>query len=344
MGNVLQSIGAWVCSAALGIMGGSMLARPAAAAMGQPTDGQIGMQLPATPIAVEIDWFHNYVTVIIFAIALFVLGLMVYVVLRFNERANPTPSRFSHNTMIEVAWTVIPVLILVAIGIFSFKLLYMQYTFPPPDLTIKSTANAWFWEHEYPDEDDLNVTQNMVRDEDVLRAAIGDEAFDERFGELEGVELSRALYRASLPLWQKMPAQRQLATDNPIAVPVNKVVHVLVTSNDVIHGWAMPSFGSRVQAVPGRTTATWFKATKTGAFFGQCAVLCGQFHASMPIEIHVVQEPVYNEWLAAAKADDWERAKKILFDALPGSDTAKAVALARPKPASAVSVAATNAR
>ena len=298
----------------------------AAAQMGQPADGQMVLQLPATPIAEEAQWFYDYVTAIIVVITLFVLALLLYVIFRHNARANPTPAKFSHNTLIEVAWTVIPVLILVAIGIFSFKLLYMQYTYPPADLTIKSTANAWFWEHEYPDEDGLGVTQNMVRDSEVLEAAIGADEFAKRFGNLEGLELQKAVYEASLEHWAKMPIQRQLAVDNPIAVPVNKVVHVLVTSNDVIHGWAMPSFGSRVQAVPGRITATWFKATKTGAFYGQCSVLCGAFHASMPIGIHVVEEPVYQEWLAAQKAGDSEAAKKILFDALPNSDTAKAVA------------------
>ncbi len=301
-------------------------ALPAAAQMGQPIDGQIGMQLPATPVAVEVNWFHDYVTVIITAITLFVMGLMAYVILRFNERANPEPAKFSHNTLVEVAWTVVPVLILVAIGVYSFKLLYMQYTYPPADITIKSVGNAWFWEHEYQDEDGLIVSQNMIRDEEVVRNAIGDDEFEQKFGSLTGTARSSAVYEASVPHWAKMPGQRQLMTDNPIAVPVNKVVHVLVTSNDVIHGWAMPSFGSRVQAVPGRITATWFKATKTGAFYGQCSVLCGQYHASMPIEIHVVPEPVYQQWLAAAKADEWDAAKKILYDALPQSDAFKAVA------------------
>lgn len=302
-----------------------LTAETALAQMGQPYDGQVGMQLPATPVAVEMNWFYDYVTIIISGIVAFVLGLLLYVIFRFNERANATPARFSHNTLVEVAWTVIPVLILVAIGIYSFKLLYMQYTYPPPDITIKSTGNAWFWTHEYPDEDGLSVDQNMIRDEDVVRAGIGDQAFEKRFGALEGVERSSQLYEASLPYWANLPVQRQLAVDNPIAVPVNKVVHVLVTSNDVIHGWAVPSFGSRIQAVPGRITATWFKSTKTGAFYGQCAVLCGQYHASMPIGIHVVEEPVYEQWLEAAKAGDWARAKQILYDALPNSDTHRAL-------------------
>ena len=315
---------AQVAGAAVALM--LVLVGAAAAQMGQPLDGQTGMQLSATPIQDEIQWFYDYVNYIIVAITIFVMALLLYVIVRFSKRANPEPSKFSHNTFVEVAWTVIPVLILVAIGIYSFKLLYMQYTYPPADLTIKSTANAWFWEHEYPDEDGLAVTQNMLRDGDILEAAIGSDEVEKRFGELEGLARQKALYEASLEHWAKSPVQRQLAVDNPIAVPVNKVVHVLVTSNDVIHGWAVPSFGSRVQAVPGRVTATWFKATKTGAFYGQCSVLCGQFHASMPIGIHVVEEDVYKQWLEAMKADDTEAAKKLLYDALPNSDSAKAVA------------------
>lgn len=341
LGRAVQYMSACTFSVLSFALGCLAIVAPAAAQMGQPFDGQIGMQLPATPVAVEMGWFHNYVTVIITFIVVFVLSLMLYVILRYNARSNPTPARFSHNTIVEVAWTVVPVLILVAIGIYSFKLLYMQYTYPPADLTIKSTGNAWFWSHEYPDEDGLSVVQNMVRDEDVLRAGIGDDAFDQQFGRLEGTERSSQIYDASLQYWANLPAQRQLAVDNPIAVPVNKVVHVLVTSNDVIHGWAMPSFGSRIQAVPGRITATWFKSTKTGAFYGQCSVLCGQYHASMPIGIHVVEEPVYQEWLAAAKAEDWERAKQILYDALPGSDTHKALVVGRHNASQGTEVART---
>jgi cytochrome c oxidase subunit 2 len=317
-------------TAAAGALGAALVALligtgAAMAAMGQPTDGQISLQLPASVVATEIQWFYDYVTWILIAITLFVLALMVYVLVRFNEKSNPTPSRFTHNTTVEVVWTVVPVLILIAIGIPSFKLLYLQYQYPKPEVVVKSIGNAWFWEHEYPDED-VSIVQNMLTDEAVITAAIGSDEFNTRFGNLEGTARSKALFEASQPYWAQMKAQRQLAVDNPIAVPVNKVVHVLVTSNDVIHGWAVPSLGSRVQAVPGRTTATWFKATKTGAFYGQCAVLCGQFHASMPIAIHVVEESVYQQWLEAQKAGDSEAAKKILEDALPNSDTAKTVA------------------
>lgn len=285
--------------------------------LGQPVDGQLGLQVPASVVAEEIQWFYNYVNYWIIAIVVFVMGLMGWVMWRYTERANPQPATFTHNTTIEFIWTVVPVFILIAIGIFSFKLLYLQYEYPKPDLVIKSVGNAWFWEHSYPDEDELSVVQNIIRDEDVLRAAIGGDKFDETYGDLTGIEREKILYRDAQQYWANRPIQRQLAVDNPIAVPVNKVVHVLITSNDVIHGWAVPSLGSRVQAVPGRTTATWFKATKTGAFYGQCSVLCGTFHAYMPIGIHVVEEDTYNKWLAAQKAGDEALARKLLFDAMP---------------------------
>ncbi|MEO1710361.1 MAG: cytochrome c oxidase subunit II [Pseudomonadota bacterium] len=299
----------------------------AAAGMGQPTNGSVAPQLPASVVADDIIWFYGYVTYIIIAITVFVLGLMAYVIFRYNENSNPNPSSFTHNTTIEFIWTVVPIVILIAIGIPSFKLLYLQYEYPKPDVVIKSVGNSWFWEHIYQDEDELSVAQNIVRDADIITAAIGQERFDQTYGELEGLERQRILFRDAAQYWAKSPIQRQLRVDNPIAVPVNKVVHVLITSNDVIHGWAVPALGSRVQAVPGRTTATWFKATKTGAFYGQCSVLCGQFHASMPIGIHVVTEDVYKRWLAAQKAGQDEVANKLLYDVLPQSDSAKVARL-----------------
>ncbi|MEL6297610.1 MAG: cytochrome c oxidase subunit II [Pseudomonadota bacterium] len=312
----LTRAGRFVAATAAGLflVGGTVAAH---ATVGAPVDGQMTLQAPVTPIAEFAQWFYSYVTYIIIAITLFVLGLMGYVIVRFNEKANPEPSKFTHNTTVEVLWTVIPIFILIAIGIPSFRLLFQQYEYPKPDVVIKSVGNAWYWDHVYPDEDELTVTQYMVTDEDLLKANIGDERYDEAYGELEGLELHRATFRDAAQYWAKYPAQRQLATDNPIAVPVNKNVHVLVTSNDVIHGWAIPAFASRTQAVPGRTTATWFRATKKGAFYGQCAVLCGTRHAFMPIEIHVVDEPVYQQWLGLVKDDKYDEAKKLLYDSLP---------------------------
>lgn len=251
---------------------------PALAGVGQPTDGQMGLQVPVTEVAREIHQLHDIVNYIIIAIALFVLALLIYVMLRFNEKANPTPSKTTHNTLLEVAWTIIPIFILVGIAVPSFKLLYLQYSFPPPEVTIKATGNAWSWSYEYPDEGEFEISSNMLSDEDAAA--------------------------------QNKP--RLLAVDNEIVVPVNKVVHVLVTSNDVIHNWTVPSFGSKIDAVPGRTTMTWFKAEREGAYYGQCSELCGKDHAKMPIAVRVVSDDVYKKWIEAWKEEDEDLAKEIL--------------------------------
>jgi cytochrome c oxidase subunit II len=302
------------------------------AGTGQPIQQQITLQNPVTPVAAYINWFHSIVNVVIIGIAAFVLMLMLYVMWRFNEKANPTPSRTTHNATLEVAWTVIPILILVAISIPSFRLLFFQYSFPKPDLTIKAIGNAWFWEHEYPDLKDkdgkakpIKVTSNMVRDEDVVKAKLGEAEFNKQFTGLTDIGRAKALYAASQPVWsglEKAPAQfgegrlvRQLSVDNDIAVPVGKVVHMLITSNDVIHSWTIPSFGSKMQAVPGRVTATWFRADKIGVYYGQCSVLCGKEHSSMPIAVRVVSDKDYAAWVEAAQNRDWRRARTILQQA-----------------------------
>jgi cytochrome c oxidase subunit 2 len=241
------------------------------------------MQDAASPIAEEIHQFYDFVNIIIIAIAVFVAILMVYVIFRFRESANPTPSVTTHNTLLEVAWTVIPIFVLVAIAIPSFKLLHNQYTFPKPDLTIKATGNAWFWSHAYPDQGIEEYVSTMLDDAttEALRA--------------EGKD-----------------APRLLAVDNEVVVPVNKVVHVLITSNDVIHNWTIPAFGSKVDAIPGRVTATWFKATKEGVFYGQCSELCGLNHAFMPIAVRVVKDDVFAKWVEAKKSGDDAKVKAVI--------------------------------
>ncbi|HVZ06185.1 cytochrome c oxidase subunit II [Hyphomicrobium sp.] len=286
---------------------------PAFAGLGQPTDGELGLQLSASPIMDQITSLFNVVNTILIVIVLFVLVLLLWVMFRFNEKSNPVPSRTTHNTMLEVAWTIVPILILVGIAIPSFHLLFNQYAFPKPDVTIKVTGNAWFWDHEYMD-DKVTVTSNMVNDEDILRAKMGDDAFDKKYGALTGTQLTKALYDDSLPVWKEDHKLRRLTVDQEIAVPVNKVVTVLVTSNDVIHSWTIPSFGVKMQAVPGRTSAVWFKATKIGTYRGQCSVLCGKLHSAMPIVVRVVDQPVYDSWMAALKAKDRKKAQKILDD------------------------------
>jgi cytochrome c oxidase subunit 2 len=242
--------------------------------MGQPSPGEMGLQGAATPVAEAIHKFYDFVNIIIVAIAVFVLILLLYVIYRFNERANPTPSTVTHNTVLEVAWTVIPILILVAIAIPSFRLLNLQYSYPKADLTLKATGYTWYWEHSYPD---LGITfETRMLDDESRQALIA----------------------------ENIPAPRNLAVDNEVIVPVNKVVNVLITSapDGVIHDWTIPSFGSKVDAVPGRITTTWFQPTVEGIFYGQCSELCGKDHSLMPIGVRVVKEEVFAAWTDAMKA------------------------------------------
>ena len=265
-----------VCSAPAAAVAMIFLAASTAwAGVGQPTPGQMGLQGAASPVQAEIQTFYDFVNIIIVAIAVFVLLLMVYVMYRFNERSNPNPSRTAHNTLLEVTWTVVPILILVAIAIPSFRLLHLQYSYPKADLTIKATGYTWYWTHAYPDLGDFSFETRML-----------DDAARE---ELEA---------------ENIPAPRNLAVDNEVIVPVNKVVNVLVTADPdgVIHNWTVPSFGSKIDAVPGRVTTTWFKPTTEGIFYGQCSELCGKDHAFMPIGVRVVSEETFAAWSEAMQA------------------------------------------
>ncbi|MEZ5850041.1 MAG: cytochrome c oxidase subunit II [Hyphomicrobiaceae bacterium] len=260
----------------------------ALAGTGQPSPGQIGMQGAATDIADAIHWFHDFVNFIIIAIALFVLALLLIVIFRFNERANPTPSKTTHNSLLEVVWTVVPILILVVIALPSFKLLFAQYTYPKPDLVLKATGNQWNWTYAYPDHALANG-----RPVSFTSIILTDKEREER-------------------IKKGIPAPRLLAVDNEVVVPVGKNVHVIVTASDVIHNWTVPSFGSKVDAVPGRTTATWFRARQEGIYYGQCSELCGKDHAFMPIAVRVVSQGVFDAWIAAQKARDRKKAQEII--------------------------------
>jgi cytochrome c oxidase subunit 2 len=254
---------ALVLAAALLLAGGT-----AFAGMGQPSPWQMGLQQSAAPTMDDIIWFHNIVLWIIIVITLFVLALLLYIMVKFNAKANPTPSKTTHNTLLEVAWTVIPVLILVVIAIPSFRILFYQLNIPPADLTIKATGNQWNWTYNYPDEK-IEFTSIMLNDADRAK--------------------------------QNPVPPRLLAVDNAIYVPVNKVVRVQVIGSDVIHAFAVPSFGIKIDAIPGRLNETWFKATREGVYYGQCSELCGKDHAFMPIEVRVVSDQAYATWLADAK-------------------------------------------
>jgi cytochrome c oxidase subunit 2 len=244
------------------------------AAAGQAVPWQLGMQDSVTPVMDYITWFHDYLLYVITAIAAFVLALLIIVMVRFNARANPVPSRTTHNTTVEVLWTLIPVIILAAIAIPSFKLLFLELNVPAADLTIKATGKQWYWTYSYPDNGKFEFDSLMLKDAD-----------------------------------RKDDQPRLLAVNNEVVVPVNKTIRVQVIGAEVIHSFTVPSFGIRIDAVPGRLNETWFKATREGMYYGQCSELCGKDHAFMPIAVRVVSEQAFNEWVDAAnKRPDWKTA------------------------------------
>jgi len=233
--------------------------------IGEPTPGGIDLQPGVTPLRDQAIWFHNIILMpIITTITLFVLALIVWVVIRYNKRANPVPAKWSHNTAIEVAWTLAPVLILVVISIFSFRLLFDYNDMPKPDVTIKATGYQWYWGYEYPDQKIGEYISNILP-EDKANA--------------KGVPY-------------------KLAVTEPLVVPVNAVVRVQVTGADVIHAFAVPAFGIIADAVPGRLNETWFKANRIGVYYGNCRELCGVQHAFMPIEVRVVSQADFDAWVA----------------------------------------------
>jgi len=251
----------------LGI-GAAVAALLATPAFAQIKDYQLGFQAPASEIMDRIESFHTELVWIIVAVCLFVLALLVYIVIKFRAGANAVPSKVHHNTLLEVAWTLIPVIILVIIAIPSFKLLYYEAEIPTPDVHIKAIGKQWFWTYEYPGAD-------AGFSYDSLGLSDADDA--------------------------KRGEPRLLGVDNIIEVPVNKVIEIETTGADVIHSWAIPQFGVKMDAVPGRLNHTWFKATQLGTFYGQCSELCGARHAYMPIEVKVVSDADYAAWLAASK-------------------------------------------
>lgn len=251
---------------------------------GQATDWQLGMQTFVTDIGDQINDFHDLLLYIITAIVIFVFLLLVWVLFRYNEKANPTPSKTSHNTMIEVIWTVVPILILLLIAIPSFRVLSNQYTIPKSDVVLKAIGNQWYWSYAYPDAG-IEFDSNYLKDDEIKKARAAGEQ-----------------------------APRLLAVDNPIVVPVNKVVYVHVSASDVLHNWTIPSFGVKMDAIPGSPKLIWFKAREEGTYYGQCSEMCGVNHAFMPIEVRVVKQEVYDQWLAAMKQGE-DAGKAVLKQA-----------------------------
>ena len=236
--------------------------------IGQPTDKAIGMQPGVTPLKHDAIFFHDMILLpIITVITLFVLGLLLWIIFRYNKRANPVPAKWSHNTPLEVIWTLVPVLILVVIAVFSFKLLFEYHDMPKPYMTVKATGYQWYWGYEYPDQKMPEFIANILP-EDKAKAA--------------GVPY-------------------KLAATQPLVVPVNQTVQILVTGADVIHAWAVPAFGVIMDAVPGRVNSTWFKVDRIGTYYGSCRELCGTDHAFMPIEVKVVSQADFDAWVLSKK-------------------------------------------
>jgi len=248
------------------VLGG---AGTAFAALGQPSPWQLGLQQSATEVMDRIISFHDLLLFIISGITAFVLVLLIIVMVRFNARANPEPSRTTHNTVLEILWTVVPVVILAVIFLPSIRLLFFQLNVPAADLTVKATGKQWFWSYSYPDHGKFEFDSLMLQDADRKK--------------------------------QSPEPPRLLGVDNEMVVPVNKNVRVITTGSDVIHAFAVPAFGIKIDSIPGRINETWFRATREGVYYGQCSELCGKDHAFMPIAVRVVSEQAFAAWVEEAK-------------------------------------------
>ncbi len=265
--------GLWAFIAAT-LMTGAVMAQDAIQGLetiGKPQAGGTSFQTPAGELARDQQWLEGMVNVIIFAIVAFVVLLLAYVIIRFNKKANPTPARFTHNTPVEIVWTLAPILVLVFIGAYSLQVLFKQQEIPEGDITIKVTGNQWYWSYEYPDYE------------------FGFDSF--------------LLAREDLAAYGYNPDEYLLATDNAVVVPVGKTIVMQVTGSDVIHSWTIPAFGVKQDGVPGRLAELWFSADKEGVYFGQCSELCGKDHAYMPITVKVVSQEVFDTWLKSAKEE-----------------------------------------
>lgn len=240
-------------------------------AIGKPVPGGIGFQPAATELRQDIDFLNDVLLVIIVAICVLVTALLLYVIYRFNAKRNPKPASFTHHSSLEVAWTLVPILILIFIGSISLPILFKQLEIPESDLTIKVTGNQWFWTYEYPDDEVIFDSIMLQKDE--------------------------------LAEFGYAPDEYLLATDTAVVVPVGAVVHLQITGADVIHSWTVPSFGVKLDAIPGRLNETWFEVDRPGIFFGQCSELCGKDHSYMPIVVKAMEPEAYAAWLEGAKEE-----------------------------------------
>lgn len=259
----LSAVAGFGSAVAAMLSGAALAAEPTP---GVPSPWLLGMQPAVSPVAADMHRFHDLLMWVITLITLFVLVLLIYVMVRFRASANPVPSKTSHNTLVEVLWTVVPILILIVIAVPSFKLLYFGDKTSKAELTIKAIGKQWYWSYEYPDNGNFTFDATIVPENEIKPGQV-----------------------------------RLLETDNVVVVPVDTNVRLLVTAADVIHAWAMPAFGVKKDAVPGRTNETWFRAEREGTYYGQCSEICGAYHGYMPIKVQVVSKDAYVKWAAEAK-------------------------------------------
>jgi cytochrome c oxidase subunit 2 len=272
------------------LAGGGLAGTPAHAQAPRPWE--MGMQPGFSPVKQDIIALHNLVLTIITLITVLVGALLIWVMVRYNAKRNPVPSRTSHNTILEVAWTLLPVLILVVIAIPSFRLVFYEDRTADADLTVKATGHQWYWEYTYPDKGNLDFNSNYIPDD------------------------------------QLKPGQLRLLTvNNDMVVPVNKNIRVLTNSGDVIHSWFVPSLGVQRYAIPGRTIETWFRATKTGTYYGECNQICGTNHSRMPIVVHVVSEQEFDAWVVKAKTEFSDASPPTLQEGAPAANLQASVAV-----------------
>jgi len=262
-------------------------------AVGKPHEGGIGFQVAATKLARDIHWLDHMILIIITVIVIFVCALLAIVILRYNSRANPKPASFTHNTPVEVAWTLIPIVILVFIGAFSLPVLFDQQEIPEGDINIKVTGNQWYWTYEYTDVEDVAFDSYMIGQPATMNSD------DESAGATAYVK-SDAMVQKLVDAGYNED-EFLLAVDHAVVIPVGKVIVMDVTGSDVIHAWTIPAFGVKQDAVPGRIAQLWFQAEQEGIYFGQCSELCGKDHAYMPIAVKVVSQEQYDAWLAATQ-------------------------------------------
>lgn len=251
-------------AAVVGVLAGAFASLPASAQ--QPKPWQMNLQEAHSALMVQMTAFHDFLLYLIFAICIFVIGLMLFTVVRFNEKRNPSPSKTTHNTLLEVAWSVVPIFILMVIGLFSLPLLFASDDTVDADLTIKVIGRQWYWSYEYPDHGDFTFDAFMIPDDEIKEGQL-----------------------------------RLLSTDENLVLPVGKKIRVLVTASDVLHAFAMPALGSKVDAVPGRTNEIWFDIDEVGMYYGQCSELCGSGHAFMPIAIQAVTQAEFDAWVVKAR-------------------------------------------